>query len=73
MQSGLSPTSPEMFSRRCVIIANADYLDCGDKIYMHKPVSQDAIVVRLLHLAVLPKRKEKVKLGVCVTDHRRSL
>lgn len=72
-QSGLSPTSPEMFCRRCVIIANADYLDCGDKIDMHKPVSQDGTVARLLHLAVLPKREEKVKLGVCVTEHRTSL
>lgn len=38
MQSGLSLTSPEMFCRRCVIIVNADYLECVDKICMHKPV-----------------------------------
>lgn len=55
--------SPEMFCGRCVVIVNADYFDRGDKIHMHKPVSQDGTVARLLHLAVPPKRKETVKLG----------
>lgn len=52
-----------MFRRRCIVIADAGYLDRGDKIYMHKPVSRDGTVARLLHLAVLPKRKEKGKIG----------